>query len=240
METFLEIFILIIFFSTFSYLFYLTLKKLKIEIDEKLFYALTPWVLAAAFIRVFEDANIYPKSFFTQTPGILISLFILVIPFIILSKNLEKKIPFWKSFAFFGLFIALLHAIFFKINNWLGGLITISIFLPIFIFLLIIKKKLGVPSFLAIAGQMLDASATFVSIQFFNYYEKHLLPNFLIEILGPWIMFPLKFIIVLIAISLINNYLKDNKDLRNFMLLFVYVMGIAPGLRDLLRLIMNV
>jgi uncharacterized membrane protein len=93
----------------------------------------------------------------------------------------------------------------------------------------------------AIAAHLLDASATFVSLTFYGYYEQHVLPTFLINLAGgAWIMYPLKMVVIIPVIYLIDKYAKEDKRLRNLLLIAVAVLGLAPGLRDMFRLFMGV
>ncbi len=94
-------------------------------------------------------------------------------------------------------------------------------------------------------GHFLDASATFVAIDYFGYAEKHVLPTFLIESFNTAaVMLPLKgFIVVLIIYFMDILYKKDFQDnptLTGLVKVAVLVLGLAPGIRDLLRLAIGV
>ena len=73
----------------------------------------------------------------------------------------------------------------------------------------------------------------------FGYVEQHVLPRALFPILGFETMFLLKVAVVLPVIWLIDRY-TDDMDFRNFLKIVVFILGFAPGLRDLLRLIAGV
>jgi len=96
-------------------------------------------------------------------------------------------------------------------------------------------------------SHFLDASATFVGIDYFSYREKHVLPSLLIEMTGTaFVMFPLKFLIVFLIIYMVDIYYKDEieetgqQSLSQLLKLAVIVLGLAPGMRDALRLAMGV
>jgi uncharacterized membrane protein len=96
-----------------------------------------------------------------------------------------------------------------------------------------------------IFAHMFDAAATYSAIENFGYLEKHVLPGYLIEVTGtPLVMFPLKIIVILVIIYLID--VEIGKDLRRDRILLalvriaVMVLGMAPGTRDVMRLAMGV
>ena len=96
-------------------------------------------------------------------------------------------------------------------------------------------------------AHFLDASATFVGIDFFGYTEKHVLPAALIEFTGTAaVMFPLKLLIVAFIIYLIDIYYKEDLEeagygnMAGLLKLSIIVLGLAPGMRDMIRLAMGV
>lgn len=234
---------LVVVFGT--YFLYLIFRKLNINVDKYFVYGILPWVVFAAFVRVYEDAGIYPTLFFTQTPGIEILFVLLIIPFLFLAKFLEKKygIVSWKTMAVSGGIGALAHMPFFKIVN-LKGFLLIFICFAIAVGIIGAARKFlkfDLMTFWALAAHMVDASATFVSITFFEYGEQHILPTFLINALGgAWIMFPLKLAVLIPVLYMLNKYTKEDKLLKNTIILAIISLGLAAGLRDALRLLMGV
>jgi len=114
--------------------------------------------------------------------------------------------------------------------------VALVIFLIPFRFTEFLKDKLSLGSIFA---QMLDASATYIGIDFFGYYEKHVLPSFLIGASeSALVMFPIKLIIVVLVLYL----LKDEKDawINNIIKMMIIIFGLAPGTRDMLRIAMGV
>jgi len=228
-----------------SYLLYFIFKKLNVKVDKHLVYGIVPWLVFAAFVRVFEDAGIYPTTFFTQSPGIEALFVAVFIPFIFLANFLEKKynITFWKTLAVTGAIGALIHVPFFRIVN-VKGFLLIFVFFAIAIGIIgAVRKfvKFDLMSFWALAAHMIDASATFVSMTFYNYGEQHILPTFLINNLGgAWVMFPLKLVVLVPVLYVLNKYAKEDKLLKNTVLLAIIALGLAAGFRDALRLLMGV
>ncbi len=89
---------------------------------------------------------------------------------------------------------------------------------------------------------MIDASATHVSLTYFNYFEQHVLPNFFIWLFGStWGFYALKILVLIPVIYYLDkNKTKKNEELINFIKSIFIVYGIGTGVRDVLRLIMGV
>ena len=65
-----------------------------------------------------------------------------------------------------------------------------------------------------------------------------MVPGLFITIAGtPFVMFPLKIAVVGVVLSAVEDIKEDGY--KNFIKLVVLILGAAPGLRDLLRIIFN-
>jgi uncharacterized membrane protein len=98
---------------------------------------------------------------------------------------------------------------------------------------------------LIVSGHMLDASATWVGVDFYGYSEKHRLPSLLIENTGTaFVMYPLKLAFLLPAIYYIDSALGEDRGKDRHLLalikLAILVLGFGPGIRDILRLSLGV
>ena len=82
-------------------------------------------------------------------------------------------------------------------------------------------------------GRGLDGAATFVGVSVFGYGEQHVLANAVFAAGTPLAFFGLK-VAFAIAVAYAAGKEKDG-DEKNFVMLLIAVMGLAPGLRDLLR-----
>ena len=100
-----------------------------------------------------------------------------------------------------------------------------------------------------IAGHMIDGITTYVSIYdplsmgLPLYSEKHPASDFLLQIWPP--LFPIvKFLLIILVIYVFDILYKEElKDYRHFVNLLktvIFILGFAPGLRDLLRVVMGV
>jgi uncharacterized membrane protein len=95
------------------------------------------------------------------------------------------------------------------------------------------------------ASHYLDGVATWRGIDVHGYSEKHVIPSFLIELTGTAVvMLPLKFLVVVLVVYLMEVALKadleESPNLAWLVKVAVMVLGLAPGMRDMLRLAMGV
>ena len=88
-------------------------------------------------------------------------------------------------------------------------------------------------------GHFVDGAATFLGIEEYGYHEKHVLPTGIINLVGTAaVMLPLKFLVVtgvILAIEYEENK-EEQKQMINLLLLFLLTLGLAPGTRDILRI----
>jgi uncharacterized membrane protein len=98
---------------------------------------------------------------------------------------------------------------------------------------------------LIIFGQTFDAVATFVGVDFYGYAEKHPIPDFFFQTFGTSAVFiPIKLALACVIIYLIDISFKE--ELKNYPILkrlikvVIIVLGLGPGTRDMLRMMMGV
>ena len=63
------------------------------------------------------------------------------------------------------------------------------------------------------------------------------MPSFLIDIFGPWVMFPLKIVVVWTVLEVIDRS-KEDQFLKKFLKIVILILGLALGLRDFLTISM--
>ena len=90
-----------------------------------------------------------------------------------------------------------------------------------------------------LSAHMLDASATFVALAFFGYAEQHPLPRMLIAFSNPAAMFLLKLVVLIPVLYIIDRY-AEKGEFKNFLKIVIFILGLAPGLRDMIRLMAGV
>lgn len=220
---------------------YKILEKLKIEVNGKFGLALLPWIALGSFLRVLEDY--YNISYLLVSPFIYIMIFLVTFSFLLLSLLLEKKteITYLNFFFSFGFIFAGISFTQIKIINFIAisQILSLDLLFLIFIFALGDKARITKTLFnkFTIFSQLYDSSSTFVAVQFYGFKEQHVLPNFIISLMGGnWIFFIfIKFLAVLIFVYFVDSNVKD-KNLNNWLKLVVVILGVAQGTRDMLSL----
>jgi uncharacterized membrane protein len=87
---------------------------------------------------------------------------------------------------------------------------------------------------------MFDAASTVVGMTAYGYSEKHILPTFVINLFGtPWVMLPLKFIVIVFALYFIDK-LEEDTQFNNIIKFAILVVTLGPGSRNTLRMLMGV
>jgi len=77
-------------------------------------------------------------------------------------------------------------------------------------------------------------------VDWFSYYEKHVVPTFFINLVGTAaIMFPLKLLVLLPVLYMIDKSMGE-PSLRNLTRLALITLGLAPAVRNTLRLALGV
>ena len=105
------------------------------------------------------------------------------------------------------------------------------------------RAVLGTPVvLLAMYGQMVDGLATFLGVDHFGYAEKHVLSQKVIDVTGgAWGFAILKFGIAGLVWYLFASarFEQRHRHLRLLVLLCLLAVGLAPGLRDIFRLVVG-
>jgi uncharacterized membrane protein len=234
-----------------AFFVYKMLKYFKIKIDNKFFLGVLPYVMLGGLLRALEDASVV-TGFLYKTPIIYFVVFVIALATLLVSIIIERftKINYYKTWLVIGAAVVLFGLVFVKpVNMTAFGivlLIAAAWIIILFAFKRFTKNFSKIQSFLTkenmflLSVHMFDASTTFTSIQFYPYYEQHVLPNFLIGIFGPIVMFPLKLIIVALVLYVLDKEMKVDDNMKSYMKFLIMILGLAPGLRNLLRLVMGV
>ena len=101
------------------------------------------------------------------------------------------------------------------------------------------------PTALALyAAHFVDGVATWIGIEYHGYLEKHVVPDWFIAQAGTAaVMLPLKFVVVTIVVWLLARAAEEQPEQRGLLYLltlFLLTLGLAPGIRDILRLALGV
>ena len=227
------------------------LRRWDILMDERLLLSTLPYVLAGSSLRVIEDGNLVaaPWRYLLITPLIFFLVFLITTACLIITRKIwgEKFHARYAAFGFLWTFfnLAVLSTLGFK-NTWVIAVVFLlgSLLAGGGLFC---GRHLSALNFLddrfnqmIIYVHMLDASSTYFGVDWFGYYEKHVVPTFLIDLTGSAaIMFPLKLAILLPVLYMIDKSMQD-PSLRNLTKLTLITLGLAPAIRNTLRLALGI
>jgi uncharacterized membrane protein len=226
-------------------------KRLDLKMDEKLVLYTLPYVLAGSSLRVVEDAGLVkpPASYLLITPLIYFLVFFVTTASLIPTRKFLGR-KFYHAYAAIGLLWTFVN---------LAALSTVGVqrpLVPVAVLFLgtlltgiiyLLRRPLPQLNFLdnrynlaILYSHMLDASSTYIGVDWFGYYEKHVVPTYLIDLTGTAaIMYPLKLLVLLPLLSIIDKYIED-KSLLNMTKLALIVLGLAPAIRNTLRLTLGI
>jgi len=220
----------------FVYLLYKVLGKLRIKIDKRLALAVSPFVLLGSSIRVLKDAGYLADCVF-QTPGIYFLTFGITFLTILISLFFQRKkqISYYKITFMVGLILLGPILGILRYQNFLGLGYVLLFFIPWILILCFIPWSKE--NKIVTALQMFDATVTFVALNYFGFWEQHVLPRFIINLSGtPFSFIILKIITVVLILLGIDKYSKD-KEFNNYIKLIIGILGAATGLRNFISLI---
>jgi len=245
------------------YVVYLGLRRYKIAVDSKLVLATLPFVVLGGLLRVVEDTGMLVSDFryLLITPLIFFTIFAVAV-FALFAGKLAENAGFVSSYSRFyagaGVVACLVAA---GALVWFGLTeTTIALDVLATILVLALITSLGLWAFLVyvlkwdyasnilykllIFGHMLDASATSYGIEIHpvHYVEQHVVGSTLIDATGTaFSMFLLKLAVIIPAIYVLEMYRREgNLALWHLILLAMIVVGMAPGIRDLVRMVLYV
>ena len=217
-----------------------------IDKDPKdLFIPLIPFIFFGSSARALVDNGIYPLTYILVTPGIYLLTGFSAIFTLLASVLIERKTGWDYRYIIFTVGVAMCipniyytqHlnpvALFQVMGSW--ALVSAP-FVLLSLKWSLLKDKLNLAVLLA---HIFDASTTFIAVDFYGYGEQHVLPNALTQLADSAIvMYPLKIAVILPALYIIDTYVED-KTIRNMLKLAIFILGLAPGLRNFLSLCMG-
>jgi len=186
-----------------------------------------------------EDMGLLTSYLFV-TPNIWLLFAFVIISLLFLSKFFEKKsgIPYFKIMFISGIIVIGPALGMLSVKNFFGLMYSLLWFAPWLIIFSLIKwsAENKIVSLL----HLFDATATFVSLQYFGYFEQHILPRTIIELTkAPFSFVAVKLVVVVIILKILDKHSAD-RGFNKYLKLIIGVLGFATGLRDLLRLILLV
>ncbi|PKL60635.1 MAG: hypothetical protein CVV33_01650 [Methanomicrobiales archaeon HGW-Methanomicrobiales-4] len=242
---------------------YRWLTRSNISVDREFVYALIPWVILGGLLRVVEDTGVAGSDWgiLLTTPLIFFLILALAVPTLWVMWKLESRgilTRFKQAFGIIGLiaaFIILLFLIWFGIAETrldigvAGIILSMAAVTTVFVYGLLryvcgweyVSDRLYQ---LLIFGHMLDASATSYGIDLHTvpYIEQHVVGSTLIALTGTaFVMFPLKLLVIIPGIWILEQYRRsEDSGIWYLILLAMIMVGMAPGIRDMLRMVLYV
>ncbi|RCV64599.1 putative membrane protein [Methanophagales archaeon] len=233
------------------------LKKLGIAIDKRFVAVVSPYIFVAASLRVMEDADLFspPISYMLITPLIYFLIFFCCVAILVLLRVLSGPNRINDYMAVFGLigvlwFITNLILLLRNeaiVDLWvLFAVIGISGMIILVIYVVgaklhaqFLTESLNVS---VLTAHLLDASSSYIGIDFLGYQGKHVIEGMIVEFTGSAIgMFPLKLGILIPVLYLLDIGFDEREiELKNLVLLALIVIGLAPAVRNTLRMVLGV
>jgi uncharacterized membrane protein len=211
-----------------------TLRSVTDSIDNGVFQPISP---VHAFIL---DSGIYDYGYLTVSPGIYLVTAALLLGAMAILYRLKRL----DLLGYVGLAL------------WLPHFLLLVPFMEYAVYALPVLLLAAVPTYLAymrykdriysaiVAGQALDGAATFFVIEHFSgisgvqYFEQHVFSAAIGALGGTYFVFYLlKTAIAFAAIHVLREEKIDQED-KYYIALVLMIMGFAPGIRDILRMVL--
>lgn len=237
------------------------LEKLEVKITPRFIASVLPFVLAGSTLRVIEDspAGIFhaPFSYLLITPNIYFLVFAITVSCLWISIRLQKAglvKDFHLTFAGFGLLwffinlVTLLHfenMVFPFVPLFVLGAGT-GLTLTFYLVARYFKSSIFTdPLNLSILmAHLMDASSTYIGIDKLGYFEKHVVPTYLINLTGTaLVMYPLKLIIFIGVLYVLDTQFEDDERSLNLKVLIkmvILILGLSPATRNTVRMMLGI
>jgi uncharacterized membrane protein len=240
------------------------LNRIRLTIDTPFILATLPYVVLGGLLRVVQDTGMITGNiqFLLVTPLIYFVLFFFTLGMIFLSRYLQAQgyiKNFLSAYAFAGIMSVVTVALI--LAAW--GItvtqidLTVLFVIPLmavaatailwaFMRYVLSWKYVNHPLYITLLfSHMLDASATSYGIDMhpaLSYVEQHVVGSNLIAWTHTaFVMFPLKLVVLFPAIYVLEMYRPEaDPDFWHLVLLAMIVVGLAPGIRDMTRMVLYV
>ncbi|MBN2121675.1 DUF63 family protein [Candidatus Micrarchaeota archaeon] len=239
------------------WLLFWAFRRFGVKINNTFFWGVLSFVLFGSSMRVVTDSidtgvftgatplhqlvldsGIYEYGFVTVSPGI----YVLVAAVLLLSICILNYLKRMELLPYIGLALFAFH--FILLLPFMEHLAyAIPVLLLAGIPAYIIWRRYGGMGAAVVGGHALDGAATFVILDWFSgnagrsYFEQHVIPRAVGDLFDTYFTF----FLLKVAISAAAVYLVSREDMkddeRTFFLLVVAIVGLAPGIRDVLRMV---
>jgi uncharacterized membrane protein len=234
------------------------IKRFRVSMDRDFFLALLPFIFYGASTRelldqrlgFYSNFGVYPQNFFLVSPWIYFTMFILTSFFLLAGLSLEKRfgLKHAKFMAAGGSVLALynLYLIVLNIRDLSPFFSVIILFIISSGVLVVLIKAFKLEyvgfegNYVVALAHLFDASTTFYGVDFLGSVEQHVVPSFFISLTGTAaVMYPLKLLVLLPALYIIDRDMRDDEFGRRFVKLVILVLGLGPAIRNTTLMILS-
>jgi uncharacterized membrane protein len=211
----------------------------------ELMIPLIPFIFFGSSARALVDNNIYPLTYLLVTPGIYVLTGLMAIITLLTAVYIERKTSFDYRYIIFivGAILCIPNILFMGPVNLVATIQVVGVWAIVSSVFILLRNKWALLSnkfnLSVLMAHLFDASSTYIAVDYYGYYEQHVLPSVLTGFFKTAIiMFPLKIVVILGALYVIDTYIED-RTIANMLKLAIFILGLAPGLRNFLSLIMG-
>lgn len=238
------------------------LERYDIGNSPEFFYALVPFGFVGGALRVVEDVGTFqpPVSFFFISPLIYVTMAAFTAAVFVIALRLESQgryDSYWKPLAAAGTIAFTVLALYILVQGFLDppvfatvpiGAVVLATaswaviwFVVKFNFPSIIEPT-GKMGAVVLWGHMLDAASTAVGVEYFGYGEKQPVVDAIITTTGTAYSFILIKAAVIVAIlwAFDEKFFEDYERLPYLLLVAILAVGLGPGVRNTLRIMIGV
>lgn len=236
---------------------YALLRRMRIRVDRAFFVGIVPFIVLGGALRALEDFNEATgaaRNFFLVTPLIYVTMFVVALASLLaaiaIARVTKNTLPYHRAWAAIGIAALLLTLAQLRFANpfAFGMVVIVSLIWAALLVGVKFFARGKVASFLTpensfiIFVHLFDATTTFVAVSYLGYFEQHVLPSFLIAIIGPAAIFLLKIVVVPAVLYLFDRELAAPKDMEKnrFLKIVVLILGLGPGVRNFVRMVAGV
>lgn len=228
---------------------YRSVRKTGYRFNLDLFVMFLPFLVLATTIRALVDSGKYPYTYLLISPGIYFTTMGIFGASILFALGVRRfsGAPLRGTVMSVGTILAASQLVLLleMVKRPLAGVFIVAVASGVCGATLALRHFLRGRTFLlesranllVICCHLIDATVTYVGIDFYGYAEQHVLPRTLIGLFGTGaVMYLLKLAALPIVLYLLDTYV-DDEEMNIFVKMVIMVLGLAPATRNFLRII---
>jgi len=155
----------------------------------ELMIPLIPFIFFGSSARALVDNNIYPLTYLLVTPGIYLLTGSMAIVTVLAAVLIERRTSFdYRYFIFIvGAVICVPNILFMGPINPIATIQVVGVWAIISGIFVLLRKKWSLLNnkfnLSVLTVHLFDASSTFIAVDYYGYYEQHVLPSALTALL---------------------------------------------------------